>query len=98
MNMAKRNIFNPFIFLEDTPGTPGDDVVVGGKTGQGGVEVHAYPMSFGDWQNSEWVDDYILDGDINMDDYAVWWEFCGFTFQQWIDAGNTEEDWNTYFG
>lgn len=91
--MSKNNSFNPFLLLS---GTPGDDTVIGGKTGQGGVVVYASPMSFDQWMASEWKDDYILDGDINFDDYVVWWEYCGFSEDDWkIYNGDT---WDDYFG
>lgn len=92
--MAKKFGFDPFILLS---GTPGDDVVIGGGTGQGGVTPPVSAMSYSDWLNSDWKEDLIQDGTINEDDYAVWWESWGFSKEAW-ESLNPDLPWDDYFG
>ncbi len=93
--MANKFGFNPFIILSSNPG--GDVIVIGGGTGQGGVTIPASPISYSDWLNSEWRDDYFLDETIDETDYAIWWETCGFSQSDW-ERLNPGLDWDEYFG
>jgi hypothetical protein len=88
MKMAKRIGFNPLILLGDTPG---DDTVIGGGTGQGGVK-QPTAMSFEQWLNSEWREDLILDGTVDIKDYATWWESWGFDMNLWSQL-NPNNPW-----
>ena len=92
--MAKRIGFNPLILLG---GTPGDDNVIGGGTGQGAL--NPFPMSYSDWTTSGFQEGYDFDGDgYEMEEYAAWWDDCHFTYEQWIACGNSAEQWAQYFG
>ena len=83
--MAKKNGFAPFILLSS--GEPGDDIVIGGGTGQGGVNPVVYPMGFDAWYASDWAEDYVpaTEG-IDMVDYVVWFFDCGFTMAQFQEV------------
>lgn len=92
--MAKKLGFNPFVVLTAPP-VPTDVIVIGGGTGEGGS--HEVPMSFHDWLNSAWAEDFIMNDIIDEDDYAIWWENCGFSKEDWEDL-NPDLDWDDYFG
>ena len=95
--MAKRNGFNPFILLETTSPTPTSDVVIGGGTGQGGLDTPTGPMSYSDWLASDWREDIILNGTIDEYDYAAWWESWEFSQEDWVRL-NPSLPWDDYFG
>ena len=91
--MAKRIGFSPLILLGDTPG---DDTVIGGGTGQGGVNPPVGPMSFAEWQQSAWAEDYLGDGSFDFGDYCMWWESWGFSRELW-EQMNPGESWDDWF-
>ena len=91
--MAKRYEFNPFIVLT---GSGDGGSVIGGGTGQGGVTIPAEPMSYEDWLDSDWAQDYILDDNINEYDYAAWWDTCNFSQSDWVRL-NPNLPWDDYF-
>ena len=82
--MAKKYGFDPFILLS---GTPGDDVVTGGGTGQSTTD--PYPCDYDDWL-AMFAVDYDNNG-FDENDYRQWfqnmfgsrpdaqdlWELCG---------------------
>lgn len=90
----KKNTFNPFV---RPTVLLGDDTVIGGGTGQGGVNPPVGPMSFSAWLASDWKEDLIQNGVIDEDDYAAWWESWGFTKEQW-EYYNPDLPWEDYFG
>ena len=92
--MAKKHGFNPFILLS---GEPGNEVVIGGGTGQGGVDTPTSPMSYNDWLQADWAEDIILNGTIDEDDYAAWWESWEFSQADWVRL-NPDMPWEDYFG
>ena len=92
--MAKRIGFNPLILLGDAPG---EGSVIGGGTGQGGVNPPVGPMSYSTWKSSDWAEDLIQIGVIDEDDYATWWQSWGFTKEQW-EYYNPDLPWDNYFG
>ena len=75
--MAKRKFSQPLVILSTTPG---DDVVIGGGTGQGTID--PYPCSFGEWQKL-FEDDYLPDDTIDFNDYVQWWADNGFSLEDW---------------
>ena len=94
--MAKKFGFDPFILLTDPVSDPANPAVTGGGSGQGGHTVGASPMSFDSWMASDWMDDYIQDGSIDMYDYAAWWDYCGFSEEDWRTYNG--DTWDQYFG
>ena len=75
--------------------TPGDVVVIGGGSGEVGSDpVQAY--SYHDWLNTPYAEDIFIDGVINEDDYALWWESNGFSREDWEDL-NPGLSWDDYF-
>lgn len=64
--MSKKLFKSPFIFGLSA----GDDVVIGGGTGQTSTDIWA--CSFEEWQTM-FGDDINKDGQIDFDDYRAWW-------------------------
>lgn len=93
--MKKNYTFNPLV--RPAVLLSGDDTVIGGGSGQGGLTQPAAPMSYSDWLASVWKEDLIQDGTINEYDFAAWWEGWGFTKEAW-DEYNPGLDWDIYFG
>ena len=90
--MAKRIGFSPLILLGDKPG---DDTVIGGGTGQGGVNPGVVRPSYDSWLNSDLAYDYYPAGEgIDIDDYACWWLDQGFTAEE-FEAANPGRSWNS---
>lgn len=79
--MAKKIGFKPSIILRDI-GIPGDDVVIGGGTGQSTTD--PFPCSYAEWQIM-FIDDYDLDDDYDFDDYGQWWADNGFSLEDWVE-------------
>ncbi|MBQ6116869.1 MAG: hypothetical protein IJL08_06055 [Oscillospiraceae bacterium] len=92
--MNKRTFIAPYIVLSGIS-SGGDDNVIGGGTGQGGSD--AVPCSYEAWLESVWKADLFLDGQINEDDYAMWWEGNGFSQEDW-ELLNPDLPWDDYFG
>ena len=86
--MAKKPGFKPFILMDS--GTPGDEVVIGGGSGQGGSD--PIPMSYNEWVASAWATDYNDDGEYTWEEFSWWWEDSGFTMDQW-DEYNPDHPW-----
>lgn len=85
----------PIIMLsEPTPTPGGEGGVIGGGSNQGGTNIIPGPMSFSDWQSSQYAGDYFPDEGITINDFGVWWIECGFTEAEWVQAGNRAQDWN----
>ncbi len=80
--MAKRIVFNPLILLGDTPG---DDTVIGGGTGQGGVNpIGAAPCNFSFWVNNYATSEWDATGDgYDYYDFGDWWRAQGFSESDW---------------
>jgi len=93
--MSKRKFIAPYIILGVTGSDSGG--VIGGGSGQGGVERPTNPMSYAAWLESDWRDDLLIDGEINEDDYAMWWESWGFSQEDWENL-NPDLPWDDYFG
>ena len=66
--MSRKAFTIPFIL--STGNNPGDDIVIGGGTGEGGSDPVA--CSYDAWLRSVWVYDYNGDG-YDFDDYCNWW-------------------------
>lgn len=77
--MSKKRFNAPFIFFEGD-NTPGDDVVIGGGTGQ--TTTDPFECTFAEWQTL-FADDYDLDDDVDFDDYGQWWADNGFSEDAW---------------
>ncbi len=86
----------PFI-ATNTTSNPGNDVVIGGGTGQGTPddEMPVSPCSYSFWL--EHFGEDIIQGDgINEDDFALWWESNGFSQADWEEL-NPDLPWGDYF-
>jgi len=93
--MARRSFSVPFVFDDDDLDIPDNPVVTGGASGQAGQ--NPFPCTFTVWQGAFGTD---LDdsGAVDIKDYVQWWKNNGFSRDQWLSVGNSEDDWNTYFG
>ena len=89
-------LFEPAVEPDPIP-VPAPTAVTGGGSGQTGVTLPAEPISFSAWMDSDWKDEYFLDGEINEDDYAMWWEICQFSQADW-ERLNPDLPWDAYFG
>ena len=81
--------FYPILFSQDTPG---DDIVIGGGTGQ--TTTDPYPCSYDDWLVL-FSDDYDYDGDDTAgtrNDYRTWWEWM---MEDYPDKFN-EDNWKEF--
>ncbi len=88
----------PFI-LNSQGGTK--DGVIGGGTGQSGSDPIGNAMSFTEWAQSNYWQTYDQDygngdGIADMAEYGMWWADCEFTYDQWINAGNSQQDWEEF--
>lgn len=90
--MSKKHFSIPVVMESSAPG---DIIVIGGGSGEGGSDkVPAY--SYHDWLLSVYAEDLFIDGVINEDDYAMWWESNGFSKEDWEEL-NPDLDWSDYF-
>ena len=90
--MNKKHFSVPVIMQ----GEPGDDIVIGGGSGEGGSDaISAY--NYHDWLNSIYAEDLIQDGEINEWDYVAWWENHNFSQEEW-EILNPDMPWDEYFG
>ena len=89
--MAKKPGFKPFILMDS--GTPGDEVVIGGGSGQGGSD--PFPMSYKEWAGSAWSEGYDIDGsgDFSHEEFAWWWVDNGFSVDDWT-LNNPDIPWD----
>lgn len=90
--MNKRQFIAPYILLTGGLNDGGEGNVIGGGTGQGGV--NPFPMSYEDWVNSGFQYGYDFDGDneYSLEEFASWWEDNGFTEDQWEEF-NHDHAW-----
>ena len=82
----KKHGFHPSVHMSDPTPVP-TAVVIGGGSGQGGVNPVVFPLGYDAWRNSDWAEDYVpaTEG-IDMVDYVVWFFDCGFTMEQFLNA------------
>ena len=93
--MNKRQFIAPFIVLSGGLNDGGEGGVIGGGSGQGALIPEM--LSYAEWLASDWAQDLFLDGEINEDDYALWWESSGFSQADWEQL-NPDLPWEDYFG
>ncbi len=88
--MKKNYSFNPLV--RPAVLLSGDDTVIGGGSGQGGLAPR--PISYSDWVTSPWAEDYDFngDGDYSLEEYAYWWEDQNFTMEAWNEL-NPNDPW-----
>ena len=85
--MAKKKYVSPFVLLS----TPGDDVVIGGGSGQSGQE--AWLCDYEEWETM-FKGEYDGNDGITFNDYAIWFAFnMGGSLEEWVACGN---DASTY--
>ena len=92
--MAKKSFVAPMILLNSEPG---DDVVIGGGTGQGSPDgVPASPCSYSFWLD-HFKEDIIQDDIIDEYDFGTWWSSMGFSKDDWENL-NPALSWDEYVG
>lgn len=95
----KKNWNLPRITVATSTISPGgDDVVIGGGSGQDGFEpiTDVVACSYAYWLDhykAEYTDDDVID----EYDFAVWWDRAGFGEDLWKEL-NPDLPWEDYFG
>lgn len=54
--------------------------------GSGGTSDDPTLVAFDDEWREMYGDDYDNDNDIDLDDYVIWWDDCGFDRNLWSDV------------
>lgn len=80
----------------ETP-APGGDVVIGGGSGQDGIDpiTDAVACSYSYWYD-HYAQEYTDDDVIDENDYAIWWDAAGFGEDLWKEL-NPDLPWEDYF-
>lgn len=97
--MSKRRFVIPYILLSGGLNDGGEGGVIGGGTGQSGLDLpDAAPCSYAAWVDSFFNDDldHLGDGP-DAYDFADWWMNCGFSRDDW-ETLNPDLPWDDYFG
>ena len=93
-DMSKKTFRLPTVLMSGWGGDP-EDPIIGGGTGQSGSD--PYAMSFSAWLASEFADDCApVTPGITMEDYGAWWVDSGLTEAQWLEVGNSADDWENF--
>ena len=97
--MSKRRFVLPYVTLSGGLTDDGDVTVIGGGSGQSGVDplTTPSPCSFAYWKDSDWAEDLVGEGNgIDEYDFAAWWDGNEFTRQDW-EKLNPDLPWDDYF-
>ena len=89
--MSKKLFTIPFIMPDEVPP---DVTATAHGSNQGAIPME--PISFNDWLQSDWKADLIMNGTIDEDDYAAWWEMNHFSQEDWTRL-NPDLPWGDYF-
>lgn len=67
------------------------DTILGSGDGHGSLpggedqdKIRPVPMSFGEWTQSRFVSDYDQNPGVDFQDYAAWFNQCGFGETAWM--------------
>ena len=87
MNMAKKFGFDPFILLSGGLDDGGDSTVVGGGSGQSGVQpIEGLPCTYDYWVTNYFTEDMdVLRNGPDVDDFMDWWLKNGFSAEEWAE-------------
>ena len=91
--MNKRQFIAPYVMLG---ATGGDSGVIGGKTGQGGTHVPDALLTYQQWIDSDFYDDWYEGNGINIDDYVYWGAESGYTWEE-LAAANSGIEWKPIY-